>query len=176
MHSGIGSEVAGGDARPSEGIAELSVLHRIRQGAPRGHPVLCLPALPCLGYTIGRCYSTKTGKAYVGPRPSKKRITRLCRAIREETRRRWTLLESHDRVAKLNRMSSGWANYFCLGPVSKAYRTVDAYARHRLRQWLCAKHKVKGEGTTHFPDEYLDRTLGLIRLQSRPRNFPWANA
>lgn len=129
-----------------------------------------------LGYTIGRCYSTKTGKAYLGTRPSKKRITRLCRAISEETRRRWTLLESHDRVAKLNRMLRGWANYFCLGPVSKAYRTVDTHARHRLRQWLCAKHKVKGQGTTQFPDEYLDRTLGLVRLQSKTRNFPWANA
>ena len=129
-----------------------------------------------LGYTIGRCYSTKTGKAYLGTRPSKKRITRLCRAISEETRRRWTLLESHDRVARLNRMLSGWANYFCLGPVSKAYRTVDSHARHRLRQWLCAKHKVKGQGTSQFPDEYLDRTLGLVRLQATTRNFPWANA
>jgi hypothetical protein len=72
-----------------------------------------------LGYTIGRCYSTKTGKAYLGTRPSKKRITRLCRAISEETRRRWTLLEAQDRVEKLNRMLTGWANYFCLGPVSK---------------------------------------------------------
>jgi len=129
-----------------------------------------------LGYTIGRCYSTKTGKAYLGTRPSKKRITRLCRAIREETRRRWTLLEAQDRVEKLNRMLTGWANYFCLGPVSKAYRTVDTHARHRLRQWLCAKHKVKGQGTTRFPDEYLEQTLGLVRLQAMTRNFPWANA
>ncbi|MHB1857975.1 MAG: group II intron maturase-specific domain-containing protein [Acidobacteriaceae bacterium] len=34
------------------------------------------------------------------------------------------------------------ANYFRLGPVSKAYRAVDRHARKRLRQWLCAKHKV----------------------------------
>jgi len=36
----------------------------------------------------------------------------------------------------------GWANYFCLGPVSKAYRAVESHACKRLRQWLCAKHKV----------------------------------
>ena len=129
-----------------------------------------------LGYTIGRCYSTKTGKAYLGTRPSKKRITRLCRAISEETRRRWTLLKVPDRVDKLNRMMTGWANYFCLGPVSKAYRIVDVHARHRLRQWLCAKHKVKGQGTARFPDEYLEQTLGLVNLQAMTRNFPWANA
>src|SRR5437773_3545964 len=32
-----------------------------------------------LGYTIGRCYSTKTGKAYIGTRPARKRINRLTR-------------------------------------------------------------------------------------------------
>ena len=39
----------------------------------------------------------------------------------------------------------GWANYFCLGPVSKAYAAVDNHARRRLRQWLCNKHKVQGK-------------------------------
>ncbi len=58
----------------------------------------------------------------------------------------------------------------------EAYRAVDIHARYRLRQWLCAKHKVQGQGTSRFPDEYLDQTLGLVKLQSRTRNFPWANA
>jgi RNA-directed DNA polymerase len=129
-----------------------------------------------LGYTIGRCYSPKTGKAYIGTRPSQQKIQRICCEISEMTSRRWTLLEAADRVARLNRTLVGWANYFCLGPVSKAYRAVDAHARYRLRQWLCAKHKVNGQGTSRFPDEYLDLTLGLVKLQSRARNFPWANA
>ena len=129
-----------------------------------------------LGYTIGWCYSSKTGKAYIGTRPSPKKIRQLCCRISEMTSRRWTLLDSADRVARLNRMLVGWANYFCLGPVSKAYRAVDAHARHRLRQGLCAKHKVKGPGASRFPDEYLDLTLGLVTLQSRTRNLPWANA
>ena len=73
-------------------------------------------------------------------------------------------------------MLVGWSNYFSLGSVSRAYRAVDAHARHRLRRWLRAKHKVKGQGTSRFPDEYLDRTLGLVKLQSRTRNFPRANA
>ena len=30
-----------------------------------------------LGYTFGRCYSPKTGKAYLGMRPSKKSIKRM---------------------------------------------------------------------------------------------------
>lgn len=127
-----------------------------------------------LGYTIGRCYSTRTGRAYLGTRPSRKKVLRLCREIGEMTGRRWTLMDATDRVSRLNRMLVGWANYFRLGPVSKAYRIVDNHTRHRLRQWLCAKHKVQGQGTSHFPDEYLEQTLGLVRLQMRTRNFPWA--
>ena len=129
-----------------------------------------------LGYTLGRCYSTQTGKAYIGTRPSRKKIQQLCRGISEMTGRRWTLLDPADRVARLNRMLVGWANYFCLGPVSKAYRAVDTHARNRLRRWLCVKHKVPGPGTSRYPDDYLDHTLGLVKLQSRTRNFSWANA
>jgi hypothetical protein len=127
-----------------------------------------------LGYTIGRCNSTRTGRAYLGTQPSRTKVLRLCREISERTGRRWTLLDAEDRVSRLNRMLVGWANYFCLGPVSKAYRIVDRHVRHRLRQWLCVKHKVQGQGTSQYPDEYLEQTLGLVRLQSRTRNFPWA--
>jgi RNA-directed DNA polymerase len=55
-------------------------------------------------------------------------------------------------VGKLNQMLRGWANYFCFGPVSKAYRAVDQHTRKRLRQWLCAKHKVAWPGKDTFPD------------------------
>ena len=92
------------------------------------------------------------------------------------TSRRWTFTESTDHVARLNRKLVGWANYFCLGPVSKAYRIVDTHTRHRLRQWLCVKHKVPGQGFSRFPDTYLDQRLGLVKLQVRTRNFPWAKA
>lgn len=129
-----------------------------------------------LGYTIGRCWSPKTGRAYIGTRPSKARVQRLCREISELTRRRWLLLDTEDRVERLNRLLVGWSNYFCLGPVSKAYRSVDRHARRRLRQWLCRKHKVPGRGTARFPDEYLDRNLGLVRLEARTSSFPWATA
>jgi len=129
-----------------------------------------------LGYTFGRCYSTKTGKAYIGTRPSKKRIVRVCRAVQDITSSRWLMLDVQDRVTRLNRLLVGWANYFCLGPVSQAYRAVDAHAQYQLRWWLCRKHKVRGRGIARFPDAYLYRTLGLVRLVPLTRNLPWANA
>jgi RNA-directed DNA polymerase len=129
-----------------------------------------------LGYTIGRCHSPKTGKVYIGTRPSKEKVVAMCRAISEMTARRWTLLPAEDRITAINRKLVGWANYFCLGPVSKAYQAVDQHACRRLRQWLCAKHKTQGQGTSRFPDEYLYRTLGLIRLSERTHSFSWAKA
>lgn len=129
-----------------------------------------------LGYTIGRCYSPRTGRAYLGTRPSRKAVQRVCREISEQTQRRWLLLDAQSRVDRINRLLRGWSNYFCLGPVSKAYRGVDCHARRRLRQWLCRKHKVQGEGTARFPDVYLHQELGLLQLQERTHSFPWANA
>jgi group II intron reverse transcriptase/maturase len=129
-----------------------------------------------LGYTIGRCYSRQTGRAYLGTRPSKRAVQRVCRAVSAQTSRRWTPAEAEERVARLNRLLVGWSNYYCLGPVSPAYAAVDNHVRQRLRQWLCRKHKVQGRGFSRFPDELLYRGLGLVRLSERTRSFPWAKA
>ena len=128
-----------------------------------------------LGYTFGRCYSSKTGRAYLGTVPSKKRVIRICEAISEMTGRDQTLLEQEIVVAKLNRTMIGWANYFCLGPVSKAYRAVESHACKRLRQWLCAKHKVMS-GTKRFSEASLYDVLGLVCLTKRTRTLPWATS
>jgi hypothetical protein len=127
-----------------------------------------------LGYTLGRCYSAKTGKAYLGTVPSKKRVQRLYQAVSEVTQRHSILQDAETMVATLNRKLMGWSNYFCLGPVSKAYRAVDQHAARRLRQWLCAKHKAVGQGTGKFPDETLYLKFGLVRLAQRTDSLPWA--
>jgi hypothetical protein len=128
-----------------------------------------------LGYTIGRCYSTRTGRAYLGTRPAQKRIQRICADVSEQTQRSTQGKQAEDLVAGLNRKLRGWANYFCLGPVSKAYRAVDSHTRQRLRRWLCGKHKKAGTGMGAYPDEYLYEKLGLLRLEKQTANLPWAN-
>ena len=102
----------------------------------------------------------------------RKKVRRLCENLREDTSRRKTLLDEEELVRRLNRQLRGWANYFQLGPVSKAYRAVDHYVTRRLRRWLCKKHKVPGGGTKQYPDDYLYATLGLVRLTAIKRNFP----
>jgi len=129
-----------------------------------------------LGYTIGRCYSSKTGRAYIGTRPSSKKIQRLCREISEVTACRYGLLDVEEIVGRINRKMNGWSNYFRLGPVNKSYAAVDSHACRRLRQWLCRKHKIRGQGTSRFPDQYLYDQLNLVQLSAKTRNFPWAKA
>lgn len=129
-----------------------------------------------LGYTFGRCYSRQSGRAYTGTRVAKKSVKRMVEAISRETERRMLLLEADEIVGRLNRKLTGWANYFCLGPVSPAYRAMDRHATQRLRWWLCKKHKVSGRGTTRYPNQYLYEQLGLVNLSARTRNFPWAKA
>ena len=69
-----------------------------------------------LGYTIGRCWSPKTGKAYIGTKPSAKKITRLKREISDQTSRSWYWMDVEDTVARLNRMLLGWSNYSVSAP------------------------------------------------------------
>ena len=88
------------------------------------------------------------------------------------TERDQTLLDQEIVVAKLNRTMIGWANYFCLGPVSNAYSAVENHAYKRLRQWLCAKHKVWWPGTKRFPEASLHDVLGLVCITKRTRNLP----
>jgi len=127
-----------------------------------------------LGYTFGRCYSPKTGRAYLGTTPSKKRVQRICKAISQETGRNKTILAQETVITTLNRIMIGWANYFCLGPVWKAYHTVERHTCRRLRQWLCAKHKQKGAGITRYSARLLHDRFGLVRLNGRTVSFPWA--
>lgn len=128
-----------------------------------------------LGYTFGRCYSRVTGRAYIGTRPSKKSIQRIVAAISEDTDLRRTFLDAEVMVGRLNRKLAGWANYFCLGPVSPAYRAINTHVTRRLRRWLCGKHKVENTGK-RYSDQYLYEELGLINLPGRTRNLPWAKA
>ncbi|VVM07628.1 group II intron reverse transcriptase/maturase [Methylacidimicrobium tartarophylax] len=127
-----------------------------------------------LGYTFGLCHKPITGHSYLGTQPSKKRVNRLLQSVSEQLRRDTQGSTGEELVSILNRRLRGWANYFCLGSVSRAYRTVDRHVRYRLRRWLCRKHKVLGQGKTQFPHWFLQDKLGLLSLGSLTRSLPWA--
>jgi hypothetical protein len=130
-----------------------------------------------LGYTFGQCYSRRTGRDYLSPYPSDKKVQSLCREVSALTARRTVGRGTQEVVAKLNEKLRGWADYFSLGPVVHVYEVVTKHVRRRLRRWLCKKHKVKGRGYGRYPNEYLHDRLGLLDLTERPRHRPlWAKA
>lgn len=126
-----------------------------------------------LGYTFGRCYAAKTGRAFLGTRPSKKAVQRLKRAISEATHKRTLLMDVEDVVEYLNRMMRGWGQYFCLGSVGKSYKGIDNHTTQRLRRWIYLKHK-----RTRRPPgpKFMHEQMGLLRLSGLTKTFPWANA
>jgi RNA-directed DNA polymerase len=129
-----------------------------------------------LGYTFGRNFSYRTRRAYLGASPSRKKIAKLCDAIRELTSRRGTGHDEEYVVDKLNQKLVGWANYFSVGTVTKAYGVVNYHVTNRLRRWLCAKHKVRGPGYSRYPDAFLYQKLGLHQLRSKRPSLPNASA
>ena len=129
-----------------------------------------------LGYRIGRNYRPDTGRAYIGTRPSQASVRSICRRMSELTARRYTGLETEAVVGGLNRLMTGWANYFYLGQISPAYAAIDRHASWRLRQWLGRKHKIRAGKFVRFPEEHLWNDLGLTRLVQQRTRLPWAKA
>lgn len=128
-----------------------------------------------LSYQFGRLRNRSTGRGYYGQRPSPKSLQRLRSHIHEETTRKWLWRTEEGIVQDINRRLVGWANYFSVGTIRRAYSSIDHYVFQRLRQWWCAKHKVRNRRDSRFSADYVYRRLGLIRLSAKRKHPACAN-
>lgn len=80
------------------------------------------------------------------------------------------------RVAEINRLLRGWAEYFNQGPVIPTYKLVRWYVQRRLQRWLTRRGGQTGTGYRQYPDEYLYEVLGLHPLPLRRADLPSAKA
>jgi RNA-directed DNA polymerase len=129
-----------------------------------------------LGYTFGRRYSPVTGKASIALWPSKKSIRRMTEKVYVLTELKTVWQETPELVGRLNRMLRGWANYFSVGTVGRAYNTLDLYTATRLRRWLRNKYKVRRRKGGLYPYPHLYGHFGLICLSAYKRNRASATA
>ncbi len=137
-----------------------------------------LPAEPFdfLGYTFGRMYSPRTGGAYLGARPARKKVLGVCRKLNELASRLPTFIRPEAMVYQVNQVLRGWANYFCYGTYTSAFNIVHQHVCRRVRRWLCRKFQVRGQGYKQYPDSYLESKLGLLNLTRFRRRHSWAKS
>jgi RNA-directed DNA polymerase len=119
-----------------------------------------------LGYTFGPARHWQTGKRFIASRPSKKSQKRLKEKIDTLLHRGnptpWPELRS-----RLNRLLSGWAEYFSFGHTSQAYSAIHWHVGVRARRFLCRRHKLRVGETTRFGFGEVYGEMGVLDLYQR---------
>lgn len=125
-----------------------------------------------LGYTFGPARHWQTGKRFIASRPSKKSQKRLKEKVNVLLHRGnpipWPELRS-----RLNRLLSGWTEYFSFGQTNQAYSAIRWHVGLRVRRFLCRRHKLRVAGTGRFGIGEVYGEMGVLdlyqrRLQRRP--------
>ncbi len=123
-----------------------------------------------LGYTFGPARHWRTGKQHISAQPSKKAQKRLKEKVDTLLHRGnptpWPELRS-----RLNRLLTGWAEYFSFGHTLHAYSAVRWHVGERARRFLCRRHKLRVAGTARFGFGEVYGEMGVLDLyQKRPRS------
>jgi RNA-directed DNA polymerase len=121
-----------------------------------------------LGYTFGPARHWQSGRKILTARPSKKSQKRVKEKINTLLLRGnptpWPELRD-----RLNRLLSGWAEYFSFGYTCQADAAVRWHVLDRARRFLCRRHKLRVSGTGRFNYTEVFGELGVIDLHKMRR-------
>jgi len=119
-----------------------------------------------LGYTFGPARHWLTGKRFLSAWPSKKAQKRLKDKVNTLLLRGnptpWPKLQG-----RLNRLLSGWAEYFSFGLTGQAYNAVCWHVRARVRRFLCRRHKLRVSGTSRFGYSEIHGKAAVVDIRQR---------
>jgi group II intron reverse transcriptase/maturase len=102
-------------------------------------------------------------KSYVFPTPeSMKRIREKIRNISNYR----APITPEEIVEKVNPLLKGWANYYVHTNAGKSFGLVQKFVNKRIRRFLRRRRHKKGMGYRQYPDEFLYKRLGLLRINS----------
>ena len=97
-----------------------------------------------LGFHIQR--KQVGGKWAVHLRPTAKAKERVTRKLKDLTSRNWTWMDEHTRLATLNAIVRGWAEYYRYTSLSADIEDITRFTWFRYLNWLLAKHKGSRKG------------------------------
>lgn len=124
-------------------------------------------SLDFLGYTYRYDRDIKgRDKRYLNMRPSKKSVQRVKEKIRAMTGPEQCFKPIPVLIAQMNRMLTGWGNYFSQGYPAVAYRDVNFYAYQRLERHLRRRSQRPYRPPKDMSMYARLHQLGLVRLQA----------
>jgi len=119
-----------------------------------------------LGYTFGPTRHWQTGRRQISAEPSKRSQKRLKEKVNALLYRGnpmpWPELKT-----RLNRLLSGWAEYFSFGFTGRAAEAVDRHVTERVRRFLCRRHKLRVSGTGRFSYAEIHGERGVLDIRQR---------
>ena len=74
---------------------------------------------------------------------------------------------------ELNRMLTGWVNYFWFGTPAQTFRDVDRHVTERVRNFLRRRHK-EPRGTARFGYHEVHSKYGVVEVQALLRTHAFA--
>jgi RNA-directed DNA polymerase len=128
-----------------------------------------------LGFELSERCSPETGNRYIHRRPSKKSQLKFRDKIRGELHHWSTWRDSSVAIARVNRITRGWGNYFHYGHSPETFRVLNHWLGNRTRTWLAKKHKRRGKSISKYKsytEEVLQKEYGLYML---PPQAAWRN-